>query len=215
MATVTFEWFSKAFANEQGGEVSGDAFAIDYLSDTIKCALLTSTAAPNKDTWETWADITNEVVGAGYTTLGAALASKTLVVTPADSWGVSRANSTAYAVGDIVRPAAANTFVYRCIVAGTSGGGLPTYTTNIGESFADGGVTWTNLGKAIVAWDAADPSWATSTITARYAIIFKDTGTAGTSPLMILGTFSADVISSGGTFAITLPTSGFGVKVRA
>lgn len=216
MATVTFEWFSKAFANEHGGEIAGDAFAIDFLSDTIKCGLMTSAAAPNKDTWETLADITNEVgAGGGYTTGGVALGTKTLTVTPADSWGVARANTTGYVVGDIVRPATPNGYLYRCVVAGTSAGSPPAFSTTIGRETADGSVVWSTLGQAIVAWDAVDPSWAAATITARYCFIYKDTGTPATSVLMILGTFSADVISTGGTFAITLPANGFGVKVRA
>lgn len=213
MAVATFEWLSKAFANEHGGEVAGDTFAIDYLSDTIKIALSTNAAAPNLDTWETYADITNEVAnGNGYATGGATLGTKTLIVTPADSWGTQRANTTAYVVGDVVRPAAANGFLYRCVVAGTSAGSPPSFSTTIGRETADGSVVWSTLGKAIVFWDAADPSWANATFTARYGYIYKS---GGGDPLMCLVTFSADVTSSGGTFLITLPTSGFGYKARA
>jgi hypothetical protein len=51
-------------------------------------------------------------------------------------------------------------------------------------------------------FDAADTSWATSTITARYAIIYDSTGTAATSALIGYVDFGADVVSSGGTFSI-------------
>jgi hypothetical protein len=51
-------------------------------------------------------------------------------------------------------------------------------------------------------FDAADTSWAASTITARYAIIYDSTGTAATSALIGYVDFGADVVSSGGTFSI-------------
>jgi hypothetical protein len=50
--------------------------------------------------------------------------------------------------------------------------------------------------------DAADTSWTTSTITARYAIVYKSTGTAGTSLLLGYVDFGADVVSTAGTFSI-------------
>lgn len=56
--------------------------------------------------------------------------------------------------------------------------------------------------------DAADTSWTTSTITARYAIIYKSTGTSSTSPLIGYVNFGADVSSSGGTFQITWDAAG-------
>src|SRR3989304_709183 len=44
--------YSKAFANLMGGESAGDAFAVDYLSDTIKAMLCSSSYTPNQDTDE-------------------------------------------------------------------------------------------------------------------------------------------------------------------
>ncbi len=45
--------------------------SIDYDTDTFGVMLLTSAATPNKDTWAKRSDVTNEVVGAGYTAGGA------------------------------------------------------------------------------------------------------------------------------------------------
>jgi len=56
--------------------------------------------------------------------------------------------------------------------------------------------------------DAADPSWASSTITARYVVFYVDTGTAGTSPLLCYWDFGADVSSTAGTFTVQLNASG-------
>src|SRR5262245_48422942 len=112
--------YGKAHANMLGGEVSGDTFAIDYLSDTMKVALTTNTYSENLDTHETFADVTNEVTGTGYSAGGATLASKTITYTAANSWGTQWAASTAYAVGDIVRPTSGNGHLFRATVAGTS-----------------------------------------------------------------------------------------------
>jgi len=50
---------------------------IDLSSDTIKVALVTSAYVPSADNHDFFNDITNEVVGTGYTAGGATLASKT------------------------------------------------------------------------------------------------------------------------------------------
>jgi lambda family phage minor tail protein L len=54
------------------------------------------------------------------------------------------ASSTAYSVGNIVRASALQPsgLVFRCTVAGTSGGTQPTWPTDIGSTITDGTVTW-------------------------------------------------------------------------
>ena len=59
-----------------------------------------------------------------------------------------------------------------------------------------------------VRMDASDVSWSTSTITARYAVVYKDTGTASTSPLIGYVDFGADVSTTAGTFQITWDATG-------
>lgn len=59
-----------------------------------------------------------------------------------------------------------------------------------------------------VTFDAADTVWASSTITARYAVVYKSTGTASTSPLIAYVDFGADVSSSAGNFTITWDAAG-------
>ena len=57
--------------------------------------------------------------------------------------------------------------------------------------------------------DSADPSWANSTITARYAVFYDDTpSTAATKPLIAYWDFGADVSSSGGPFTLTIDAAG-------
>lgn len=130
------------------GLVFNSAFnkEIDFNSDTIKCALATSTYTPNQDTHQYFSSITNEVVGTGYTAGGATIATPTFSYT-----------------------AATNVF----------------------------------------AIDGGDVSWTTSTITARYAIVYDDTpATAATKPLIAYVDFGADVSSSAGTFSITWDAAG-------
>ena len=58
-------------------------------------------------------------------------------------------------------------------------------------------------------FDAADVQWASSTITARYAVIYDDaTGVDATAPLLAYVDFGADVVSSGGPFDIAWNASG-------
>jgi len=57
-------------------------------------------------------------------------------------------------------------------------------------------------------FDATDVSWTSATITARYAVIYKSTGVASTSPLIALIDFGSDQTSTAGTFAITFAAEG-------
>jgi len=51
-------------------------------------------------------------------------------------------------------------------------------------------------------FDADDVTWGSSTITARGAVVYKDTGTIGTSPLIYYVDFTEDKSSSSGDFKI-------------
>jgi hypothetical protein len=135
--------YAKFPENALGGNNSGDV-PIDYLSDTIKCALVTSSYTPNQSTHEFWSDVSaNDVSGTGYTAGGQALASKTV-----------------------------------------------------------------SASALVTTMDAADPSWASSTITARYAVFYKDTGTGSTSPLIAYADFGGNISSTNGTFTVVLNASG-------
>jgi hypothetical protein len=69
-------------------------------------------------------------------------------------------------------------------------------------------VTVTNSG-LVMTFDAADTSWTTSTITARYAVIYDSTpATDATRPLICLINFGADVSTTAATFLITWNASG-------
>jgi len=59
-----------------------------------------------------------------------------------------------------------------------------------------------------VTMDAADTVWANSTITARYAIIYQDSGVDATSPLLGYVDFGADFSSSNGNFQLTWDANG-------
>jgi hypothetical protein len=102
-----------------------------------------------------------------------------LYVTPA-AW----TSSTAYLVGDRIRPnLASNGYLYQCVTAGTSGGSAPTFSTTIGATFGDGSVTWKNIGVddptlryvvpssafGQILIDPHKPGWSTATgTTAKY-----------------------------------------------
>lgn len=201
---VTANWYPNAFKTAFNGEW-------DWDTDTIKVALVQS-AYTYSDAHDYFNDITNEVAGgSGYTAGGATLGTKSNTFTD-DGSATARANSTAYSVGDVVRPAAANGHLFRCIVAGTSAGTEPTtgFASSVvpGNDVTDNTVTWSEVGRAMVVLDGGTVSWPSSTITARYAVIYKDTGTGSTSPLIGFVDFGQDESSSSGTFQITWHTDG-------
>ena len=197
------------FPNALGGSlVSGNA-PIDLLSDTIKCMLCTSTYTPNLDTHKYKSDVTNEITGTGYTAGGATLGSPPLTFTAANSWATAAATSTPYVVGDIVRPSAGNGHVYMCIVAGTSGGSAPTWPTVARQTVTDGTVTWAEIGGGVNQFDTADASWTSSTLTARYALVYDATPASdATRPLIGLLDFGADVSSTASTFTVVWDAKG-------
>ena len=210
---TTAHWYGNALANSFGSGTEGNSPNIDFLSDDIRMALLASSYTPDLDAHDFWNDASaDEVSGTGYTANGEALASKTLTVTAADSWGTTWAASTAYSVGDIIRPTSGNGYVYRCVVAGTSGGSEPTFSTVAYQTTTDNTVTWATIGVVVIQFDAANVSWASSTITARYAIIYDRTpATDATRPLIWLIDFESDQSTTNGTFQVNINSLGLGV----
>ena len=57
-------------------------------------------------------------------------------------------------------------------------------------------------------FDADDVTWSSSTITARGAVLYKDTGTPATSTLIAYFDFGSDQSSSAGNFTIEWNASG-------
>jgi hypothetical protein len=76
-----------------------------------------------------------------------------------------------------------------------------------GATLANKSVTQDNTDNEGV-FDADDVTWASSTITARYAVIYKDTGSAATSPIIAILDFGSDKISSNGNFTIAWAAEG-------
>ena len=119
---------------------------VDFDTDSIKVALLSSSYTPDQDGHDYFNDVsTYEVSGTGYTSGGATLASKTATYDSA---------------------------------------------TNV------------------IVLDAADTTWSSSTITARYAVIYDSTGTASTSALIGYVDFGSDQSSTNGNFTITWDSTG-------
>lgn len=84
-----------------------------------------------------------------------------------------------------------------------------------GTGYSAGGATAANptitytAGTNVCKLDADDVSWAASTITARYAVVYDSTpGSDATRPLLCYVDFGADVVSSAGTFSIVWDSAG-------
>lgn len=79
-----------------------------------------------------------------------------------------------------------------------------------GTGYTAGGVTLTN--KTVTqddtnnraAWDFDDAVWASATITARGAVVYKDTGSAATDILICYIDFGSDKTSTAGEFRVAV-----------
>jgi hypothetical protein len=181
----------------------------DFSADTFKITLHTSTYTPTI-THSFQSDLTNELgTAGGYTSGGLTVTSPAISITVANSWGTVAATSTAYSVGDVVRPSAGNLYLYRAVVAGTSGGSAPTWPTVVGTTVADGTVTWLNIGTAGIKFTSTNPTWASFSAGPFRSAVLADTtpGSAATNPLICAMSFASDQTGGGGAFDITLSTS--------
>lgn len=83
-----------------------------------------------------------------------------------------------------------------------------------GTGYTAGGATITtpsvtqNNTDNVGVFDGDDVTWASSTITARYACIYKSTGVASTSPIIAILDFGSDQSSSAGDFTIAWGANG-------
>jgi hypothetical protein len=83
-----------------------------------------------------------------------------------------------------------------------------------GTGYTAGGKTLTTPTVAydtatnVIKFDADDVAWTGATFTARYAIVYKDTGTPSTSPLLFYVDFGGDQAVSSGTFTINWHANG-------
>ena len=80
-------------------------------------------------------------------------------------------------------------------------------------TYSAGGVTLTQSGSTDDTddegvFDATDVSITSATITARYGVVYKDTGTPSTSPIIAVIDFGGNQSSTLGTFAIVFAAEG-------
>ena len=194
------QWYAQAFNTAFGAQIDE--------SNGMTWTLHASGYTPDRSAHDFVNDLTNELATAGgYTAGGISAGAITRTVTAANSWGVSRAASTAYVAGDVVRPASANGFLYRATNSGTTAAGLPTYPTIMGQTVVDGGVTWECYGIAICVFTAANnPSWTltNAVTTIRYLVLSdRTTGVTSTEPLIGITDFVTDQSGAGGTFLVS------------
>lgn len=76
-----------------------------------------------------------------------------------------------------------------------------------GATLANKSVGYTG-GTNVTKVDADDVTWSSSSITARIAVLYKDTGTASTSPLIGYVDFGEDKTSDSGNFTVQFDSAG-------
>ena len=199
---VTARLYPQAFAYLSNGE-------IDWPDETtLKVALMDATFNFD-DTHDTWADVS----ASDYSSASGYTAGGQVITTPAisevdSSTLTARANSTAYAVGDIVRTGTDSGRVFVCTVAGTSTSSEPggMATAAFLASITDGTVTWVNIGSAITVFDGDAVSWTGLDQTGtNAAVIYNDDGV--NEPLIAYLDFQATETPT--DLTITPPATGY------
>lgn len=202
---VTARWYTTGAQHFLRGEIEWLAAA----GTGCKLALHTSSYTPAIDTDEFQSVIAGEHAATGtYVDGGLAMTLVDAAVVQ-DTAVDAHVVSTAYVVGDLVRPSAANGYIYRCITAGTGSGTAPTWPTTVGkDTTTDNGVFWENVGTSYIKLDASDVQWAASTLSADYAVIYVD-GSDGTLDFLIgLIDFGGTESSSAGDFDVVFDANG-------
>lgn len=139
---VSAKWYGKAL---EGQYSATSARRVDWVNDTIKVALCTSSYTPNQDTNTYFSDITNEVSGTGYSAGGASLTSKTLNYDASSNVLSLRAGTTSWTSA---------TFTARYAVIYASTGSASTSPV---LGFIDfGGDQTVSSGTFNIAWDATE-----------------------------------------------------------
>lgn len=117
---------------------------VNWTGDTINVALLTSSASPNRDTWEFYTDLTNEVAnGNGYTTGGVALSGKSNTIDAAS-------HEARFLAANSQWTSATFSFQYAIVYKSTGSGA----TSPLLGFVNFGGTQTVSAGTAEIDWDA-------------------------------------------------------------
>ena len=87
---------------------------------------------------------------------------------------ITRANTTAYAVGQYLVPAAPNGFFYRVTTAGTTAATPPTFNNTMGATTTDGTATLTFMGRIILSPAGVDYDLRSSGVLLTTAALYTD-----------------------------------------
>lgn len=140
---ATGKWYGLG-ARQQWSATSADR--VDWVTDTIKVSLHTSTYTPDQDTHDYYNDVTNEIAaGSGYTAGGETLASKTLTYDTAS-------NTVRLDAADVTWTfSGSKTFRYAVIYKSTG-----VSTTSVLMGYVDFVTDQTTSGTFTLQWDATD-----------------------------------------------------------
>lgn len=107
-------------------------FGYGTKSSVAAGAVTGETAVGRKNTFVAFANLNDESVAP---------------VVAVGTGAATRANTTAYALNALIVPAVPNGYYYKVTTAGTSGGTVPTFPTEVGDTVTDGTVVLTCMGK--------------------------------------------------------------------
>lgn len=185
----SMRWYRQARVAAWTGQVN-------WNTDAITVTQHTAAYVPNPDTDAFVSALTGEVgTGSGYTQGGIYLQGKSVTYLPANNWFYTWQAATAYAVGQLVRPATANGQLFECVTAGTSGSSAPAWPA-FGLTVTDGSTVWVNVGAGAVTWNAQGIQWPGYSGSFRYLVVSDRTAASpGAQPL--LGYYDLGTMNSG------------------
>jgi hypothetical protein len=112
MADVIYNRFKRALLDRVSGS------GVDFDTDTLKVALVTSAYTPDIDAHNFYSDLTNEVTGTGYSAGGSTLTTPTVTQDNTNDWAYFDADDVTWAASTIT---ARGAVLYKSTgVAGTS-----------------------------------------------------------------------------------------------
>lgn len=189
---------------------------IDWNSDSITATLHTASYTPNLDTDAFVSNLAGEVSsGGGYTSGGQLLPGRGSTYFTAASWPDAWSPVTAYAIGQVVRPALSPALLFRCYSGGTSGSVAPGWAAATGADVSDGTVSWYAIGAGSVVLTAGTLQWTGFTASYRYIVLSDRTpATAGAQPLIAVADMGSTVAGQGGNLDILFDSgSGSGIVI--
>lgn len=186
-----------------GPALSAFLAGVSWTSDTIKAMFLTSAYTFDQDAHDFVNDVSGSQIAIVSTTLSSAASAGATTISTAATIAIGNMISVDGELRKVTGVTGAGPYTLTLASALSSAHSSGAAVT-AGQGYTSGGIT---LASKTVTYDsasnttkldAADLSLTGNPLGARYVVVYKDTGTAGTSPVLVFIDLGDDATSSGG-----------------